>query len=502
VYTDEPPTPLGRTSTKSVESFETRFHSHRRLLTPPCVPFEVWGRASSPVLPNAATIACRSRVKTLCVSRFISDRIPLEAFQRRKNTTSETIEPTKAQKRNYYLIVLSMVSMFVTTSTIYMVFPLFFEEYGMSGTRIGLLISIGTFAGIISSIIAGKYSDSHGRKPILFAGVALYAVVFFLFAFMEKSFMTFAVLRFVEGFAFFMTPVAITSMVADTFPPQQRGKAMSLYTMSNGIGQFVGPLLAGLFLESTSYTVYFMACGAFVSVSAVMIFLLVKETRPDHVTELHKTRSNHGINLKTIGSDIKSLGKYVAIFFVAVLIYRTGNTMVNPFFSLYLKQLNIDLSSMSYLFAVRAMMTLIFAPITGYVLDKWGRKPTFLFGMLLLAVTMIGYRNVFSYNSVLMIRALESISNAILMTTTRTYAADLMRPEIRGFGMGLYMTIVDESSTMGALVGGWIKDAFSFQTIFIIGAITAILCFVITLLGIPEPSEVKPEEKKKTIISG
>ena len=69
--------------------------------------------------------------------------------------------------------------------------------------------------------------------------------------------------------------------------------------------------------------------------------------------------------------------------------------------------------------------------------------------------------------------------------------------------MGLYMTIVDESSTMGALVGGWIKDAFSFQTIFIIGAITAILCFVITLLGVPEPSKMKKsEEKQKTVISG
>jgi MFS family permease len=381
-----------------------------------------------------------------------------------------------------------MVSMFVTTSTIYMVFPLFFEEYGMSGTRIGLLISIGTFAGIVSSIIAGKYSDSHGRKPILFAGVALYAIVFFLFAFMEKSFTVFAVLRFIEGFAFYMTPVAITTMVADVYPPKQRGKAMSLYTMSNGVGQFVGPLLAGMFLESTSYTTYFIACGAFVSVSAVMIFLLVKETRPEHITELHQTRAKHGINLGTLGSDIRSLGKYVAIFFVAVLIYRTGNTMVNPFFSLYLKELNIDLSSMSYLFAVRALMTLIFAPITGYALDRWGRKPTFLVGMVLLVGTMLGYRSVTDYNSVLIVRAFESISNAVLLTTTRTYAADLMRPEIRGFGMGLYMTIVDESSTMGALLGGWIKDAFSFGTIFVIGAITAAVCLVITLFGVPEPS--------------
>ncbi len=433
----------------------------------------------------------------MCVHRFISPRRSLMAFQRGKIKTSETMEPTQAQKRNYYLIVLSVVSMFVTTSTIYMVLPLFFEEYGMSGTNIGLLISIGTFAGIVSSIIAGKYSDSHGRKPILFAGVAMYAVVFFLFAFLDKSFMTFAVLRFIEGFAFYMTPVAITTMVADIFPPKQRGKAMSLYTMSNGVGQFVGPILAGMFLESTSYFVYFMACGAFVAVSAVMIFVLVKETRPEHVIELHRTRARHGINLKTLGTDIRNLGRYVAIFLVAILVYRTGNTMVNPFFSLYLKELNIDLSAMSYLFALRALMTLIFAPITGYALDKWGRKPIFLVGMLLLAATMLGYRSVTTYESVLIIRALESISNALLVTTTRTYAADLMRPETRGFGMGLYMTIVDESSTMGALLGGWIKDAFSFVTIFNIGAVTAFLCFVITLFGVPEPSKLeKPKEEQ------
>ena len=404
-------------------------------------------------------------------------------------------EPTQAQKRNYYLIVLSMISMFVTTSTIYMVFPLFFEENGMSITQSGVLISVGTFAGIISSVIAGKYSDTHGRKPVLLAGVSVYAVVFFLFAFAGKDFYTLAALRFVEGFAFYMTPVAITTMAADIFPSKMRGKMMSLYTMSNGVGQLVGPLLAGAFLAATSYFTYFIFCGAFVSVSAVMILLLVRETMPEHIVE-HQRARGHGISLRTLGTDVRSLGKYVAIFLVAILVYRTGNTMVNPFFSLYLKTLNIDLSAMSYLFALRALMTLIFAPVTGIVLDRYGRKITFLGGVALLAATMLGYRQVSTYEHVLVIRALESISNAILVTTTRTYSADLMRPEIRGFGMGLYNTIVDESSTMGSILGGWIADKAGFATIFLIGAVTAAVCFVITLLGVPEPSKIKPQQEK------
>ena len=88
---------------------------------------------------------------------------------------------------NYYLIVLSMVSMFVTTSTTYMVLPVFFKDHDMSGTQVELLISVVTF----------------------------------LFAFTGKDFTTFAALRFIEGFAFYITPVAITTMVADIFPSRQ-----------------------------------------------------------------------------------------------------------------------------------------------------------------------------------------------------------------------------------------------------------------------------------------
>ena len=390
-----------------------------------------------------------------------------------------------------------MVSVMVTTSTIYMVLPLFFKQYGMSTTNVGILISVGSFAGIISSMLAGKYSDSHGRKPVLLVGVSLYALVFFLFSFAGKDYNTFLVLRFIEGFAFFMTPVAITTMAADIFPKHQRGKAMALYTMSSGIGQLFGPLAAGEFLKTADFTTYFYFCGGFVAVGALIVLFFVKETRPDYVIEHQEKTKGDPFTVSGLVANLKSLGKVVAIFFVAVLIYRTGNTMVNPFFSLYLKQeLNLDVSSSSYFFAVRALMTMVFAPLTGYMLDKKGRKPTFLVGMVLLAVTMMGYRSVNTYDQVLMIRALESISNAILMTTTRTYVADLMRPEIRGFGMGLYMTIVDESSTMGALIGGWIADIYSFGTIFLIGAITAAVCAVITFLWVPEPPkhEIGEEE--------
>jgi len=154
-----------------------------------------------------------------------------------------------SQRRNYYILILAMISMQVTVSTIYMVLPIFFKNHGISVSSNGVLISVGTFAGIFSSIIAGKFSDTKGRKPVLLFGVTVYALVFFLFAFLTKDFNTFFILRFIEGFSYYMTPVAITAIAADIFPAKDRGKAMALYSMAGGVGQFFGPIVAGIFID-------------------------------------------------------------------------------------------------------------------------------------------------------------------------------------------------------------------------------------------------------------
>ena len=134
-------------------------------------------------------------------------------------------------------------------------------------------------------------------------------------------------------------------------------------------------------------------------------------------------------------------------------------------------------------------MTLVFAPIAGFMADRWGRKPAFLLGMVILIVTMVGYSQAFTVELVLLIRALESISNAVLTPITRTMVTDMLTPENRGFGTGLYMTLVDESSTFGAVFGGWVADLYDYVTIFLIGAATAVVCLAIVLPFVKEPEK-------------
>jgi len=397
--------------------------------------------------------------------------------------------PTPKQRRNYYFAIISVISMQITASTIYMVFPLFFASVGLSKAESGLLISVGTLAGVISSIAAGVLSNKYGRKNILLLGTVFYTVVFFIFAYTPAHFGILMGLRFIEGIGFYIMPVMVTTMAADTFPPNQRGRAMAMYSVSSGVGNLIGPLVSPYLITGDSYFIYFVFSGAFVGVSALVMVLLVRETLSDSLkAKLKAASAGRKISISGFLRSVKGLGAVVAIFLGAVLLYRTGYTMIDPFFSLYLRDvLKINLSLTSYIFAVRALAMILFAPLAGIVTDRWGRKSAVLLGMGLAVATLVGYTLAFDFVPMLLLKGLDGVTWAVLMTAMNTLMADLLSPEMRGFGMGLQSSISQQSSTIGSVFSGFLIDAYGFTLVFYLAAVAVGLSFLIVWVFIPEP---------------
>jgi MFS family permease len=398
-------------------------------------------------------------------------------------------DPTQQQRRNYYFIILSVISMQITASTIYMVFPLFFASVGLDKAESGLLISIGTFAGILSSITAGVLSNRFGRKNILLVGTLLYTVIFFIFAYYGQGFGTLMLLRFIEGIGFYIMPVMVTTMAADIFPARERGKAMSLYSISGGVGSLIGPLISPLLISGNNYIFYFLFSGGFVAVSAIVMILFVRETLPkEKRTIVDPNAKRFKIDIPGFIRSIKGLGIVVGVFLIAVLIYRTGYTMIDPFFSLYLKEvIHVDLSLTSYIYAARALCIIAFSPLAGMLIDRSGRKSAILVGLGMSIVTLIGYTVSGGFFWMLILRSWDGITWAVMLTAMNTLMADMLSPEMRGFGMGLQSAITQQSSTIGSLFSGFLIDAYGYSFVFYLAAIFCVVALAIVKLRIPEP---------------
>jgi predicted MFS family arabinose efflux permease len=110
-------------------------------------------------------------------------------------------------------------------------------------------------------------------------------------------------------------------------------------------------------------------------------------------------------------------------------------------------------------------------------------------------ITTFSYTITSTFIQMLFLRAWDAAATAITLTAIRTLVADLLSPEMRGFGMGLYSAITQQSSTVGSIFSGFIIDAYGFNTTFYSATIMCLVALVIVLIWIPEPGRVKKSKE-------
>jgi len=161
--------------------------------------------------------------------------------------------------------------------------PTISRDLDASATQLQWIVSAYTLVFASLQITTGGLGDRLGRKKWFLFGIALFTTTSALAAFSRNTEMLIAA-RALQGLgAAFIMPLSL-SLISSAFPPEERGKALGIWSAISVSGLAFGPIIGGLITQYFSWHWVFwinvpIGIGAFIVTSAV-----VRESRDESGT--------------------------------------------------------------------------------------------------------------------------------------------------------------------------------------------------------------------------
>ena len=197
-----------------------------------------------------------------------------------------------ATQRNLIMRLGAVYALFGATYVVYVTFVVttLVREHGMAEAKAGLFwIGLGFFT-LFCGPVLGGLSDRLGRRTGIIVSFLLQGTAYVLIAYSSgiwgsvwdgniggviatKAAVYFSIFLF--GLSVFGLPVIMTAAVADYLTPERTVATISTLTVIFGIGQMLGPILAGVIAQySGSFTPAYLAATALVALAIAITLTL------------------------------------------------------------------------------------------------------------------------------------------------------------------------------------------------------------------------------------
>ncbi len=151
------------------------------------------------------------------------------------------------------------------------------EEFGLSGSELGLLLSAGLVGMAIGSLFLAPFADTIGRRPMILISLGL-ASAGMLLGSMSSTALMLGATRVITGLGVGGI-LACTNVIASEYSStRRRGLAIGIYTAGYGIGASIGGLAAASLQEQLGWRAIFVFGGTATAAALVLLAALLPES--------------------------------------------------------------------------------------------------------------------------------------------------------------------------------------------------------------------------------
>ena len=183
-----------------------------------------------------------------------------------------------SEPRYIVLLALLLGSQPVATDLYLPALPAIAAELGNPAlTLTGLMLTFG-----FAQLILGPLSDRFGRRPVLLAGCAAYALTSFAGAWVTSLY-GLVICRCLQGAAMAALVVCARASVRDLYSPVDGMRMLSRGLTGLGLVALACPLIGAVMVAYFSWHAAFIAIGIYAAIAGVWVWLYFDDSRPDAV---------------------------------------------------------------------------------------------------------------------------------------------------------------------------------------------------------------------------
>ncbi len=180
---------------------------------------------------------------------------------------------------------------------------------------------------------------------------------------------------------------------------------------------------------------------------------------------------------------------------LGMLFLFTGFYLLLPTLPLFIKQIGGNDSQVGLTVGAFMLSAVIFRPIIGGLLDRFGRRLFMVWGLVLFIVSMYLYNWVGGIAVLICLRLLHGVSWAGSTTAMITAITDIIPPARRTEGMGWFGMGMILAMAVGPLLGIWITQNLSYYALFLIAVSLSTVALFLTV-GVKLPFQPQTSSRK------
>lgn len=193
------------------------------------------------------------------------------------------IDPTVYSRRWWTLgaLCLTLLGVMLANSSLNLALPIMAPDLGLDQLELTWIVNIYTLIFASLLFVAGAVGDRYGRKLAMQIGLAIFTGGSLYAGFIAQTGTELIIARAIMGIGgAFVMPTTL-SIINNTFPKNERARAVAIWGAVAGIGMMVGSIVSGFLLELFTWHSLFLFSAIIAVIGFIVNQILAHESRDE-----------------------------------------------------------------------------------------------------------------------------------------------------------------------------------------------------------------------------